>query len=893
MRILSIRTSLGPNVYHRLPIITMKIDLQEWAGVSSTGISGFNDRLLAQLPGLKTHTCSIGQPGGFEQRLYRGTYMAHIIEHVALELSKQIGKGVSFGKTRYAGQSGVYTIVTRFESEEGMKECLRIAKDLTEATAKGDLFDCSTRIKKALLLSKKNLFGPSGLSLIRAAERRNIPWRRVGQQSLIELGFGKRIKRLQTAVTSNTGLIAKDIAQNKEVTKQLLKNAFLPVPKAVAVSSIEDLTAAIKKIGFPCAVKPLDANHGNGVSLDITTTTECRAAFLAAKKFSASVLVEEMCLGRDYRVLIIDGQMVAAAERQPPSVTGDGVCSISELISLVNQDVLREEGHGGALTKIKPDPIMMAYLKKQNLNLDTILIAGQKISLRANANLSCGGTAIDVTSQVHPKVGMLCERAVRLVGLDICGVDLICKDISAPDQSTKIIEVNAGPGLRMHLSPSQGRSQPVADKIIEMLYPNEENGRIPILSVTGTNGKTSVTRMLHKIFSGNQRVVGMTNSDGIWIGKEQVFEGDTTGPQSTRAVLSDPTVEVAVLEVARGGLLRSGLGYDWSDVSVVTNISADHLGQDGLQTIKDLIWVKSLVAERVRRGGTLVLNADDENALSLAELKRVNMTQRNLFLYSLSKKNKAIQRHLSRGGSACWTDRDHIFVSALGREICLGQISSIPSTLGGRAEMQISNALAATAAASAAGLNPKTIIAGLYGLSPVSDNRGRFNLYKIRDFYVLLDYGHNEPAYAAMGRTLAQLAGYRKIAIVGLPGDRSDALIQGASRTIAKYFDHVIVKEENDLRGRPKGVTSAQMCKVIASQNTSWQMIADEKNALNWAVQQAQSNTVIVLFYEKLDRALSNLAQYNPIQISNFDLTTASSKENISTQHSMQNVSNA
>ncbi len=906
MRIVSFKTSNGPNLFHRLPILTMKIDLKNWADLSSQKIPNFTDNLLAMLPGLYNHRCSPGHVGGFVERLRRGTYMAHIIEHIALELSGQVGQAITFGKTVYAGRHGLYTIAVRFDHEEAMKECLRIATDLAEACAESLEFDLPERMKSAIAKSKVGLLGPSGQAIIDAAKKKNIPWRRIGTNSLIELGYGKNMKRVQTAVTTQTSLISKELAQNKELTKSLLKENFLPVPEGQSVTDIKNLKDALKNFKPPYVIKPLDGNHGKGVSLNINNLNEAEAAFHLAKEFSSEVLVEEMCQGLDYRILVVDGKVAAAAQCNPPKVFGNGVKTISELINDINQDPLRGEGHSSILTTIEPDAVMKAYLAKQNLNLNSVLALGQNVKLRENANLSSGGTAIDVTRSVHKSVQTICERAARIIGLDVCGIDLICKDISNPAESIKIIEINAGPGLRMHLAPSQGEAQPVGEKIVEMLYPKNGNGRIPILSVTGTNGKTSVTRMLHKIFIQDKKVAGMTTSDGIWIGNEKVFSGDTTGPQSSQIVLSDPKVDVAVLEIARGGLMRSGLAYDWSDVSVVTNIAADHIGQDGIESLQDIAKIKSLVAERVREGGTLVLNADDKNVLAMAELPRVRKQNPHIFLYSVQSLNPLLVDHIDNGGSACWVDQNMIYLHLDGRhhkanhfsrrskylyqdhyyhspyeaqKICLGSVSSIPSTVGGLAEVQVSNVLAAISAAIAANVEIETIMEGLRALVPAQENLGRLNLYKLRDAYVLLDYGHNEPAYAAMGKALSKLKGYKKVAIVGLPGDRSDELIQSASVTIANYFDHVIVKEEKDLRGRVPGVTASMMCDAISKQNTSWEIVEDESAALDWAISHAKPNTVIVHFYEKFTTALSTLLKYDPKAVYKFEALDLTSME--------------
>lgn len=867
LKILSIKSIYGPSVYHHQPTLNMKIDLENWAEISSAEIPDFNKNLLAMLPGLNKHTCSPGYEGGFVERLGRGTYMAHIIEHIALDLAEQLGIGVSYGKTRYAGTPGVYQVVTRFLNEDGMKECLKLAVQVGETATKSSEFDFAPHFERIREIILDTSLGPSTKALVEAAEKRNIPWRRLSGHSLIQLGQGQHSRRIQTAVTDDTCLIAADIAQDKQLTKKLLDVNFLPVPKGETVTSLEELETLIQDFSPPYVVKPLDGNHGNGVSLNLQTKEDVLAAYEEARKFSASVLVEEMCAGRDYRILLVNGKLTAAAERNPPSVKGDGVKTIQQLIDVINLDPRRGVGHSSTLTRVDADPIMMAHLKKQKLNLDSVVAEGDVVILRENANLSSGGTAADVTGEVHPDIRRICERAARVIGLDICGIDLICPDIAKPfNDDAKIIEVNAGPGLRMHLSPSSGQAQPVAEAILDMLYPGEQNGRIPVLSVTGTNGKTSVTRMLHKIFSHGGKCVGMTTTDGIWLGKEKIYTGDTTGPMSTQIVLSDPKSEAVVLEVARGGLLRGGLAYDWSDVSVVTNIASDHIGQDGIESVDDIVWIKSLVAERVRVGGTLVLNADDSYSLALRDNPRVKRGHRNIFLYSLKANNPDLIHHLANEGSGSWVEDGWVCLYHKGKATRVLRVADIPCTLGGIAEFQVSNLLAAVSAAVAGNIPVEQIAASLGELMPANENIGRANLYKILGRYVMLDYGHNEPAFQAMGRLVDNVHGYHKVAIVGLPGDREDQLLEDSARVIATHFDEIIIREEKDLRGRLPGVVSNLMARTITSTDRRVEVkrIPDEVVALKYAIEHSPKDSFIVLFYEDLAVVREAVLEYDP-----------------------------
>ncbi len=871
MKIHSTRTLHGPNVYHHLPVVLMTVELEEWTDIPSTDIPNFAANLLQLLPGLQTHHCSRHHEGGLVERLNEGTYMAHIIEHIALELSVLTGIEATYGKTRYAGATGRYEIVTRFQHEEGMKECLRQALDLAQAAATSQKFSLEEALKDIRREISRTKLGPSAQALWDAAKKKKIPCRRLGNNSLLQLGYGKKMKRIQAAVTDQTSLIASDIAQDKSWTKELLKDAFLPVPKGFVIETEFGLQDAIENLSTPFVVKPFNGNHGNGVTLNLKNFDEAKAAFEVAKKYSPQILVEEMCQGKDYRVLVVNGKLVAAAERQPPFVIGDGERSIEQLITEMNEDPRRGNGHENVLSKIQVDEVMIAYLAKKGLTVESVLPAGAKATLRANANLSSGGTATDVTEIVHPQIAALCERASRVVGLDICGIDLIQDEISNPvNASTKIIELNAGPGLRMHLSPSEGKARAVAEPIVEMLFPKEEQGRIPILSVTGTNGKTTTVRMLHKIFSEPGDIcVGLTTTDGIWMGSERIFSGDTTGPKSSQVVLSDPKVDMAILEVARGGLLRGGLAYDWSDVSVITNVRPDHIGQDGIEDLEDLVWIKSVVAERVKENGVLVLNADDEASLSLKDHPRVMKTPKRIFLYSIEAQNPNLLEHRLAGGSACWVEKDWVYIThgdVFGRVL---RVSEIPATMNGLADFQISNMLGAISAAFAQGASFEQIANGLKAFQPLHENMGRMNLYQVHGGYVLLDYGHNGDALTAIGRMLSKLPGYRKTAILSMPGDRSDHLIESGGQAIAERFDRFFLKDDEDLRGRPSGQTPDLIRKGILAQNPQAliQILPSENEAMLKALHEIRPGEIVVVFYEKFSTVMATLLQFDPVPV--------------------------
>lgn len=867
MRVESIRTNFGPSVFHSKSTIVMTVDLENWSEVSSHTIPYFVSALLEKLPGLKQHTCSKGYPGGFVQRLNDGTYLAHIIEHMALELSSICSIEVFYGKTRYAGRTGLYDIVTRYKNEKGMQTCLLTAVELAQALLEKKAFDLTKATLKIKNIVAETALGSTTKALLEAVKKRHIPYRLMGDGSLLQLGYGKKKRRLQTAVTDETNLISADIAQDKLLTKKILEENFIPVPQGGVVSEERELLEVLSSFEGPYVVKPIDGNHGRGVSLNLKTKEEVTKAFHLAKEISEKVIIEEMCAGHDYRMLVVGGKLVAASERKPPMVVGDGKKTLCELIEELNQDPRRGSGHENVLSKVEVDDVMKEFLKKRNITWDSVIGKDQWVQLRENANLSSGGTAKDVTDKVHPEVVRLCERAARQIGLDICGLDLIHTDISLPvEKGAKIIEVNAGPGLRMHLAPSDGQARPVADLIINKIFPHTENGRVPIVSVTGTNGKTTTVRLIHKIMSQLNQTVGLTTTDGIWIGQEKIYSGDTTGPKSAQVVLSDPKVDVAVLEVARGGMLRGGLGYDWSDVAVITNIKEDHIGQNGIEDIDDLVWIKSLIAERLKAGGVLVLNADDETTLAVQFRPRVQQQHSQIFLFSLSLENVSFRRHIERGGKGCSIDNGWIVIFENMRSQRLMPVADIPLTMEGRARFNVANALAATAASLSMGVSVQQIRQGLQSFKAAEENLGRFNLYKVRNSYVILDYGHNEDAFSAIGDLIGEFPGYKKKAILSLPGDRSDELIIRSARKVASFCDEIYLRDDIDLRGRqPLEVPTMCVAAITeASINCQTELIRENSSGIYKVLDRLEEKQILILFYDDIDEVSSVLRNYDP-----------------------------
>ncbi|HEV2864076.1 MAG TPA: cyanophycin synthetase [Pyrinomonadaceae bacterium] len=857
MRVESIRTLAGPNVYTHQPALVMRLDLEDLAGRESRTFEGFNARLLARLPGLSTHVCSRGYEGGFVERLGEGTLLGHVVEHVALELTDLAGIGATHGKTRESETPGVFNVVVEFKAEQATRFLLGAAVALVAAVLDGEDFPVEERVAEARRIAARTELGPSTRAIVEAAARRRIPWMRLGTDSIVQLGWGRHRRFIQAATTDLTSSVAVEIASDKDLTKQILEQASIPVPRGRIVRTEDEAVAALADLGGAVAVKPLDGRQGLGVSLDLADPEEVRRAFRLARDYSPSVLVEELLRGRNYRVLVVGGRTVAASERLPCHVVGDGEQTIAELIETANRDPLRGEGHEKPLTKITVDEIVLAHLEKHGRGLADVPAPGETVTLRDGINLSTGGVARDVTDRVHPDVAFMCERAARAVGLDICGVDLVLEDISAAPAkgSGGVIELNASPGLRMHQFPSEGAARDVGRALVEMLYPAGD-GRVPLVAVTGTNGKTTVTRMVGHVLGATGLTVGMTTTDGIWVGGRRVAEGDTTGPHSARAVLSDPTVEAAVLETARGGILRRGLGYDWSDVAVMTNIQPDHFGQDGIESLEDLVYVKSLVAERVREGGTLVLNADDEHLARLAESPRVSRINKRVVYFSMRENHVLIRKHLDAGGTAYFLRDGRVMEAAGdGAELSVLEVAGVPATLGGTAEFQVANVLAAVAACRALGLGPALIASALAEFVAADDNPGRLNFYRLPSgAHVLLDYGHNPEAFAAVCRMAARWDGRRVTGVVGLPGDRSDELIEEAARVAARGFHRVVVKEDKDPRGRRPGEVAEIIRRAVREESPTVECVvaADEEIALRRELAGAGAADVVVVFFDKL-----------------------------------------
>lgn len=853
MKIDSIRTLSGPNVYSYRPVLVMRLDLGELFERESREFDGFNQRLLAILPNLNTHHCALGRPGGLVTRLEEGTYFGHIVEHVALELTYLIGAGATHGKTRHdAGR--VYNVAIEYKAERAATYLLEQAVNLVAAVLQYRAFDPASVVAHAKQLVIDWEPGPTTRAIIDAAERRGIPYRRDNTASRVQLGYGKHLRYVQAAMTGHTNAIAVELAQDKDDTKERLRRNGIPVPAGVVVYSLDEANEAAETLRKPIVVKPLTGHQGHGVSLEVSTTEEMKVAFEGAREFSSAVLIEEMFPGRNYRVLVVAGKMIAASERLPSIVMGDGSSSIRRLIEIENKNPLRGDGHERPLTKIKVDAAVLAHLAHTGMSLDTVPAADEQVTLSNRTNLSTGATACDVTDEIHSSTARLCERVARLIGLDVCGVDLVTPDIALPITSGGVIEVNAAPGLRMHHFPSAGQARDVAQALVDSVYPVGSPFRIPIISVTGTNGKTTVTRMIGHVLGNTRLCIGMTTTDGIYIGGERVVEGDTTGPQSATVVLSDPAVEAAVLETARGGIVRRGLGYDWSDVGVLTNIGDDHIGQDGIKSIDDVVFIKSLVAERVREGGTLILNADNEYLVALAKSERINRVSKKIVYFSLHEDNPVVQEHLRAGGTAYFANHRALIEANGENRRTIAELSLLPVVMNGAADFQIANLLAAVAACRAHGVSQDVLLKSLISFSSYVNNPGRANLYRLNGGHVMVDYGHNSDAFDAICRMTSNWNDRRVTGIVGVPGDRDDKVIVHAARVAAKGFNRLIVKEDHDLRGRAPGAVADLLSRTVRAESPAieCEVVLDEIEALRRAINEMIKGEVIVLFYEKL-----------------------------------------
>jgi cyanophycin synthetase len=867
MKVVEKRIMRGPNYWSvkHPKIIVLKLDLEELAHVKTSDVPGFADRLEANFPNMYSHR-SGEEPGGFFRKVRQGTDFSKVVQHIALDLQTQAGMDSGFGRSCATDIEGVYTVIFSYQEERAGSYTAEAAIRITEALYKNEPYDIAKDISELHEIRESEHFGPSTQSIVDEAVSRGIPYLTVPDTSIIQLGYGVNHKRIKGTMTCSTGEFAVAIAGNKDMTKNMLHNSGVPVPHGVIITSKEELQEAVEEVGYPLVTKPLDGNQGKGASINITQWKDVLTGFDEAQKYSRKVIVEKYISGFDYRMLVINGKFVAAAKRTPAAVTGDGKSTIKQLIDEVNKDPRRGVGHEKELTQIHLDKDTETILENKKLTLDSVIPEGEVLYLKTTANLSTGGTATDVTDLCDEYNILMAERIAGIVGLNICGIDVMTTDIAIPldEAGGAVIEVNAAPGFRMHISPTEGLARNVAEPVVDMLFPRGCKPSIPIIAITGTNGKTTTSRLIAHIVKYMGFRVGFTTTDGIYIQDKLLVKGDTTGPKSTEFVLRDPTVNFAVLECARGGMLRSGLGFRTCDVGIVTNVAADHLGLGGINSVEDMALVKSVIPRTVHKDGYAILNADDELTYKMAEGLECKVA-----FFSLDEDNPRIHKHIAKGGLAAVYENGYISIYKNTYKIRIDRAADVPLTFGGRATFNIQNVLAAVLAGYVSHFDIDDIKMALRTFIPsASKTPGRMNLFQFPGFEVLVDYAHNAAGLKAMGEFLKRTEAKLKVGIISGIGDRRDEDTIELGKLAAELFDEIIIRQDKDLRGKSGEEINNLVKEGIFSVDPDKKVIEinNEMRAIAFSLEHAKRGSFISIFTDDVTEAIKMVENFKVIQ---------------------------
>ena len=855
MKIVKKRIYEGKNIYSHKKCIRIDVDLEGYSEIPSKKIPNFNFNIVEILPELKKHRCGIDEEGGFVKRLEEGTYLAHICEHCIIAIQNILGMDVSYGKAREI-KGELYYIIVQYEYENTAIEIINLAVDLINSLIKSSPINFNGRLQEIKQTLQRETIGPSTRSICDAAKNYGLPVTELGKSGIYQIGYGKQGRIIEAAISNKTNCVGVDISCDKFLTKQLLDIQNIPVAEGRKVFNIIGLLREAEFIGYPVVIKPQYGNKGKGVMLNLKNEKELIKAYTSLLKITKDIIIEKYVKGNDYRICVVDYKVVAASLRVVPFVIGDGKSNIKALINILNNDPLRGQDHEKPLTTIKFDKELCNCLYRQNMSLDYIPKKGEKVILRENANLSTGGIAVDCTDDVCDENIDYCIRAAKALGLDICGVDICTEDISIPidKQNGIVMEVNAAPGIRMHHFPSQGKKRDVGKAIVDMLYEGRPSN-IPVISVTGTNGKTTTTRMIGHVLKMMGMTTGITSTDGIYINDKCIHKGDDSGFNSAKTLLLNRDVEAVVLETARGGLVRRGLAYDLADVAVITNITNDHLGLDGIDSMEDLMFVKSLVGEEVKENGYTVINADDKYSKRI--LDRISCEK---IYFSKSKDNELIKENINDGKIAVFIEDNNICVINNHRKYLIMSIDELPISYNGILTYNIENAMAACAALVGLNIDYCMISKGFSDFMPCDDNEGRFNMFEYYGRKVILDYGHNIEGYKAVLSCINKLkTKNRLIGVVGVPGDRQDNVIKEIGEICCEYLDEIIIKEDEDRRGRSIGEVS-QLLKISMLKNSNKKNVKvylDEVDALEYAIKISKKDDIIIVFYENIEPLLN------------------------------------